>query len=122
MTKTEAITLMKNGNRVKHYLFADDEFIYMKDGHLYDENNYLMEHTLPNGVFIDFWTDRQDDLWNDGWIVLPDINNAISEPEPFIIKNYHKDIDYRPSYIVRYPNENYISKNSHKRSNKRKKR
>lgn len=122
MTKNEAILQMQNGHRVKHYLFSDDEFIFMKNGSIYDESSYLMECKDAHGNDIDFWTDRTDEQWLDGWILLPDINNTISEPEPFVIKNYHKDIDYRPAYIVRYPNEKFISKNSHKRTNKRKKR
>lgn len=122
MTKDEAIKQMANGRRVKHYLFSEDEFIFMVNGSIYDENDYKMEHTDANGNLIDFWTDRTNEQWLDGWIVLPDINNTITEPEPFIIKKYHGDIDYRPAYVVRFPNEKYISKNSHKRSNKRKNR
>ena len=56
MTKDEAIVQMKNGNKVKHYLFSDDEFIYMKDGSIYDENNYLMECKDAHGNDIDFWS------------------------------------------------------------------
>lgn len=124
MTKNEAILQMQNGHRVKHYLFSEDEFIYMKDGSIYDESGYLMESKDAHGNDINFWTDRTDEQWLDGWILLPDLllDSKIYNDKVFEIKNYRCEYDYTPAYTVRYPNEKFISKNSHKRTNKRKKR
>jgi len=71
MTKQEAIQQMQQGRKVKHYLFSDGEFIYMKNGVVHDEENRPMELETPWGG-IDFWTDRQGEQWQDGWILLPD--------------------------------------------------
>ena len=125
MTKNEAILQMQNGHRVTHYLFSDDEYIYMKDGHIHDENNYLLECKDSKGNKIDFWTDRQDDSWNDGWIVLPDLNNEennIIGSGAELIFPFHRVPHYESPIMPRISKYNCISKNSHKRSNFRKRR
>lgn len=65
MTKTEAIQAMKNGKKVTHKLFFDDEYIFMDDhGVIRDENNYRMA-----GLNFDFWTDRKGPEWDRDWSV-----------------------------------------------------
>lgn len=71
MTKQEAILMMENGNKVKHYLFESEEYIYMKNGKIHDENDYLLEVRDANNRLIDFWSDRTGEVWEDGWILLP---------------------------------------------------
>lgn len=125
MTKNEAILQMKNGHRVKHYLFSDDEFIYMKDGSIHDESGYLMECKDAHGNDIDFWTDRTDEQWLDGWIVLPDLqneeNNILGSGIELLFP-FHRVPNYESPIIPRTSKYDCISKNSHKRSNFRKKR
>lgn len=37
MTKQEAIQALKEGHKVRHKLFSNDEYLYMENGELYDE-------------------------------------------------------------------------------------
>jgi len=68
-TKEEAINMMNGSSDVKmsHEYFANNEFIYMKSGVIHDESGYKMELSLPNGQFINFWTDRNGSAWQTGW-------------------------------------------------------
>ena len=59
MSKAEAIQAMHNGKKVTHYNFSDNEFIYMKDGEIYDENGYSMHG--------EFWKWRQGECWEKDW-------------------------------------------------------
>lgn len=73
MNKKEAIIAMQNGLAVIHDSFDDSEFIYMKDGVIYDENGYKMELEGPGGTVIDFWTDRKGPYWESGWSIKPKV-------------------------------------------------
>jgi hypothetical protein len=65
MTKQEALQAMKDGKKVTHQLFVDEEFIYIKNEVIYDEKDYPM-----TGGQIDFWTDRKGDKWLYGWSIF----------------------------------------------------
>ncbi len=58
MTKYEAIQALRKGEKITHRYFSSDEFIYMKDGTLRDENDYNMS---------EFWQLRSATEWNDGY-------------------------------------------------------
>ena len=128
MNKIEAIEAMKQGHKVTHEWFSSDEYIYMIDGEIYDESNYKMSCIGANNQIITFWTDRTDSSWIEGgWEIFKSWGDIAMEApaikeESFAIRNYHREYDYTPSYTVRYPNEKFISKNSHRRTNIRKKR
>ena len=59
MTKDEAIQAMKKGFKVTHQYFSSDEFIYMENGRIHDENGYDLDD--------EFWQWRQEDYWLTGW-------------------------------------------------------
>jgi len=60
LTKEEAYQLMEQGHKIAHKYYEDDEFIYMKDGVIFDENGYSM------GTKSDvFW--REIQKWGSGW-------------------------------------------------------
>lgn len=126
MTKQEAISLMQSGHKVKHYLFSDDEYIHMKNGKIYDEKGYLMESDDARGNFIDFWTDRNDEIWKDGWTSLDHLEKTQNEFDitsgASVIYPLYNIYQYSSDVIETKNKRNgFISKNSHKRTNFRKK-
>lgn len=126
MTKQEAISLMQSGHKVKHYLFSDDEYIHMENGKICDEKGYLMESYDARGNFIDFWTDRKGEIWQDGWTSLDHLEKTQNEFDitsgTSVIYPLHNIYQYS-SDVVETKNKHtgFISKNSHKRTNFRKK-
>jgi hypothetical protein len=40
LTISEAVQAMKNGRKVAHPYFTSDEYIFMIDDHIFDENGY----------------------------------------------------------------------------------
>ena len=67
MTKNEAIDFMRDNEGVKitHYHFAPEEYIYMKNGVIYTEENYIFEDfysTSHNGMRM-----RSGYCWQNGW-------------------------------------------------------
>lgn len=61
MNKESVIQSMKDDNKVTHKMFCSDEFVYMKDSIIYDENDYTMH---------DFWGLRTDAIWEKGWSIF----------------------------------------------------
>lgn len=62
MTKAEAIAVMKDGGKVRHRYFSDNEWMTL-DGH-----RFLFE----DGVRVsqeEFWFDRRSDAWEDDWFL-----------------------------------------------------
>ena len=116
MDKYKAIYLMQQGLKMTHRLFSGYEYIYMKDGEIYDENDYKM-----TGGDVDFWTDRKGLEWEEGWSIyktdadlLMEANPGIGSVIPFIGRTRYD------SPIIPYANKYAcISKNSHKRTNKK---
>lgn len=63
MTKQEAIEAMKNGAKVTHRYFSEDEYIkFSEDGRIETEEGYLCAPSL-------FWIDRRGEAWQDGWSI-----------------------------------------------------
>lgn len=60
MTKSEAITAMKNGLKVTHRYFSSDEWMTMQDGRILLEDGCKCS---PE----EFWRWRKDNNWNDGY-------------------------------------------------------
>ena len=61
MTKDEAINAMQQGDKVTHRLFAGYEYIFMKDGVIFDDDN----NAMPN-----FWVYRWSPYWEKDWSIL----------------------------------------------------
>ena len=61
MTKEEAIKAMQDGKKVKHRFFTTGEYIYMKEGCIYDENDLLQR---------DFWQIRLTHYWFQNWTII----------------------------------------------------
>lgn len=62
MTKEEAITCMKNGEKITHEYFSSDEWMTMGNGEL----------ILEDGVKCSpdyFWQSRTAEDWNDGYSI-----------------------------------------------------
>lgn len=81
MTKQEAKIALQAGCILTHSYFTDDEFIYLKDGKIHDENGYNID--------AEFWALRWDEAWQTGWeIKKPPL---MEEPiKIFQYKNYYK--------------------------------
>lgn len=124
MNKIEAIEAMKQGLKVTHRYFATDEYIYMKNGEIYDENDYKMSCIGANNQLITFWTDRTDSAWIDGgWrIYVENISDlpTFGKSEELVLP-FTRRLEYSDPISQRTSKYDCISKNSHKRSNKRKK-
>lgn len=76
MNRSQMITALKSGYYITHSLFSNDEFIYMKDSIIYDENDYNM-----GGLSSEFMTIREGDGWENDWQI-----KEFDEPElsPFL--------------------------------------
>lgn len=60
MNKQQAIEAMKNGEKIKHSLFSNEEFITMKEDEIIDEKGYTLK---------DFWKYRTGQVWESNyWI------------------------------------------------------
>jgi hypothetical protein len=60
ISKDDAYKLMEQGHRITHQYFADNEYLVMSNGIIYDELGY------PLGTkYDDFWAKRQK--WQTGW-------------------------------------------------------
>lgn len=119
MNKQAAINLMKRNPLVKitHQYFSSEEYIYMKDGDIYDENEYRMTEIGPDSS-INFWTDRTGPEWEEGWSIYKTDADKLLEAKEGIIPNA---IDHYPNRR-RYEKPSspiFKSKNSHKRTNKK---
>lgn len=62
MSKAEAIQQMQQGHKVSHINFSDDEFIYLKNGEIHDEQNL--------NINSEFWSIRATPEWNSGWFLF----------------------------------------------------
>jgi len=62
MTIEEAKQALKKGEAITHNYFTNDEFVYMKNGNLLDESDYILNWDL-------FWRDRDNELFFDGWSI-----------------------------------------------------
>lgn len=80
MNKTEAKIMLNAGCILTHSSFSDDEFIYLKNGEIHDENGYNLNS--------EFWAIRFEECWNSGWeIKKPPL---FEEPvQVFKFKNYY---------------------------------
>ena len=65
-----AIDVLKNKpkQKITHRLFDSNEYIYGKNGKVYDENGYLFEDWVSEGIGKhDGVRMRVGDSWEDGW-------------------------------------------------------
>jgi len=129
MNKIEAIEAMKQGHKVSHEWFSPDEYIYMIDGEIYDENDYKMSCIGANNQLITFWTDRTDSTWIEGgWEIFKTGADLLMEANPGIgtgeelVLPFIRIPHYPDPIFPRTSKYDCISKNCHKRSNFRKKR
>lgn len=60
LTKQQAYKLMEQGHKIAHEYYADDEFLHMKQGVIYDEKGYRM-----GSKYDEFWTKYQK--FETGW-------------------------------------------------------
>ena len=63
MTRKEAIEAMKQGHKVTQEYFSPDEYLYMKDGSIYSEENYNF-----GGIYGEFMT-KYGGSQPDGWSI-----------------------------------------------------
>lgn len=59
----EAKVALNEGSKIKHRLFTNDEYIYKKNGQLYDEQNTPL-------VEITFFNMRNSSIWQTGWTTI----------------------------------------------------
>lgn len=67
MTKDEAITAMKNGDKVTHRYFTPDEYIFMKGSLIYTEDG---ANCFPD----EFWKYRQCESFLTDWSIYNDVS------------------------------------------------
>lgn len=67
MVKTEAIQSLKEGNKLTHDLFSDDEFVVMSK----EEGFYEFEDGVKQSE-EEFWLIRKDYSWLMNWKVKKD--------------------------------------------------
>ena len=60
MNLSEAKKEFKNGKKITHKLFFDDEFIVLVDGKMKDEGGITLDSKY-------FWGERQSIEWQSGW-------------------------------------------------------
>lgn len=120
MNRQAAINLMMRGPQIKitHQYFSPDEYIYMIDGEIYDENDYRMKCNGPNGQIITFWTDRTGPEWEEGWSIYKTDADKLLEANEGIIPNAIDHYADRRRY-EKPSSPIFKSKNSHKRTNKK---
>lgn len=64
LTKAEAIQAMKEGKKVTHHYFSDNEFIKLAPcGRIETEEGYLIAPYL-------FWLDRKGEAFENGWFIF----------------------------------------------------
>ena len=63
MTKQEAIQLMREGIKVKHRFFIDDEWVIMEDSVTIINQDYQAFSTF------EFWRYRTQVEWEEGWSI-----------------------------------------------------
>ena len=64
MTKAEAEAAMRDGKKVTHIIFTKDEWLYMVNGIIHDENDYIW-----GNVYCEAWTMRTGGNWDKGWSI-----------------------------------------------------
>ncbi len=65
MTKSEAIKAMREGVKVTHRYFTNDEFIKMESNKIIDENDCIL---CPD----EFWSYRTNAWFDSGWSIFKD--------------------------------------------------
>lgn len=61
MPKAKAMEALKSGAKIRHNMFLEREFVYMKENTIFDEND------LP---LADFWKYRASGCFDTGWHVI----------------------------------------------------
>lgn len=61
LTKLQALEALNQGKKISHVYFTDDEYVYLKDGSLTDEQGIELTEN------IDRFFDARP--WNDGWYI-----------------------------------------------------
>lgn len=64
MTKQEAIQAMKQGKRVRHRFFSQDEWMTQ-----YSNGQIIFEDGVKVNMAL-FWSDRTGPAWQDGWEIV----------------------------------------------------
>jgi hypothetical protein len=86
MKKNKASEALQQGQVLHHKNYTPNEYIYMKDDVIYDENNNSM-----GKLDGEFWSVRQD--FKDGWIVVgelpPPFCITLIDKEPVRVTNKH---------------------------------
>jgi hypothetical protein len=96
LTKEEAIQAMKEGHKVAHRYFSDDEWMTL------DGDKFLFEDGCRIHPYL-FWIDRQSQEWNTDWrVVVPEIDalkqsnremlEALKSARRIISEGNHSDI------------------------------
>jgi len=64
MNKSEAYKAMEQGKKITHMYFDSNEFLYIKDGVMYEENNNKFDHREDG---YDGWKDRSSGSFQEDW-------------------------------------------------------
>lgn len=61
MNRNQALAAMKEGKRVSHRWFSNDEYLYMENSKMFSEEGYRFEEG---------WEMRKGDSWEEDWDVV----------------------------------------------------
>lgn len=63
MNRNQAILALRDGHKLTHEYFTQEEYIYFKDGEIYSEDD------VCHG-WSEFWSLRTADCWDKGWTII----------------------------------------------------
>jgi flagellar basal body rod protein FlgG len=109
MNKQEMLKYLQSGEYyVKHSSFSDDEFIYMEDGQIVDEEGYKL-----GDIYGEFFQIRSGEAWEDGWYIKR-INNPIGAGSLILNNIVNDDVFHYHENEVLY--DTFLKPNSRKSS------
>ena len=63
MTKEDAIQAMKEGKKVTHTYFDENEWMTIRDNKIISEDGYIYD-------MVEFWSYRTDEAFDDGYFIF----------------------------------------------------
>jgi hypothetical protein len=99
MTREEALLAMRDGKKVTHRLFKNNEFLYMTEGAILTQDYYNVGDET-----CEFWKAHSDSCWQKDWLLYEEVKEANSTIEEVSLEG--KEIFYKKHFIVNFLNKN----------------
>ncbi len=98
MNKQEAIEAMRNGKRVRHRYFSDEEYIYMDCGKIHSKDGVC--HDMDK---VNFWTYHHQPEYNSDWEIVDALNLGFWNG---LLKKYPGEMPHFEAWIDEYKRKN----------------